>query len=390
MAEVVLKNVCKEFPGDGGHTVRAVRDFNLVVHDREFMVFVGPSGCGKSTTLRMIAGLEDITRGEISIDGRVVNNVPPKDRDIAMVFQNYALYPHMSVYENMAFSLRLRRFAKEEIRRRVHEAAEILGLGDYLDRKPKALSGGQRQRVALGRAIVRQPKVFLFDEPLSNLDAKMRVQMRGEITKLHQRLRATMIYVTHDQVEAMTMGDRIVVMDAVTNPETGLKEGEAQQIDRPLTIYHRPTNKFVAGFIGSPPMNFVTGRLVPEGARTIFREDDGGSITADLGPQPGLSALQHAAVTLGFRPEDCSILDPSAPEKSGLAVQVELVEPMGAETLYYLNTGAHTVICRTRGGGDHSREGQSVRLAIDPGALCLFDPARGDRAVELEPASVGH
>jgi ABC-type sugar transport system ATPase subunit len=241
--------------------VTAVHDANLEIRDQEFVVLVGPSGCGKSTTLRMVAGLEDISRGSIYIDGKKVNDIPPKDRDIAMVFQNYALYPHMSVYNNMAFGLKLRKYPKAEIHKRVMEAAEILGIVDYLERKPKALSGGQRQRVAVGRAIVRKPKAFLFDEPLSNLDAKMRVQMRAEISKLHNSLKSTMIYVTHDQIEAMTMGDRIVVM----------KDGWIQQVDTPLNIYNHPANQFVAGFIGSPPMNFFRGTIVTEGQRGVLR-----------------------------------------------------------------------------------------------------------------------
>src|SRR6185369_5515261 len=240
--------------------------------DREFVVLVGPSGCGKSTTLRMIAGLEEISRGDIYINERRVNEVPPKDRDIAMVFQNYALYPHMTVYDNLAFGLKLRKHPKAEIKKRVNDAAGILGIEGLLDRKPRALSGGQRQRVAVGRAIVRQPKVFLFDEPLSNLDAKMRVQMRTEITKLHQRLQATMIYVTHDQIEAMTMGDRIVVM----------KDGFIQQADAPLKLYNGPVNLFVAGFLGSPPMNFVNGSLEMEGSSLVFSEMKGGTIRVRL------------------------------------------------------------------------------------------------------------
>ncbi|SVB44143.1 uncharacterized protein METZ01_LOCUS196997, partial [marine metagenome] len=245
MAEVILKNVRKVFDRD----VVAVDDANIEIKDQEFVVLVGPSGCGKSTTLRMVAGLEEVTSGEIYIDGKLVNDIPPKDRDIAMVFQNYALYPHMTVYQNMAFGLKLRKYPKEEIDDRVREAADILGIQELLERKPKALSGGQRQRVAVGRAIVRKPKVFLFDEPLSNLDAKLRVQMRTEISKLHTRLEATMIYVTHDQTEAMTMGDRIVVM----------KDGRIQQNDTPLHLYNHPANQFVAGFIGSPSMNFIEG-----------------------------------------------------------------------------------------------------------------------------------
>src|SRR5574344_2120144 len=258
MAEVKLINVCKVYEGH----VLAVDKVNIDVKDREFVVLVGPSGCGKSTTRRMIAGLEDISSGELYIDGKLVNDVPPKDRDIAMVFQNYALYPHMTVYENMAFGLKIRKFPKEEIDQRVKEAAKILDIEELLDRKPKALSGGQRQRVAVGRAIVRNPKVFLFDEPLSNLDAKLRVTMRGEIAALHQRLNATMIYVTHDQIEAMTMGTKIVVM----------KDGHVQQIGEPLYLYNHPINKFVAGFIGSPPMNFLTVTSKKSGDKIIADE----------------------------------------------------------------------------------------------------------------------
>ena len=300
MAKVSLRHVFKTYTDDKGHEVNAVNDVNIEVADREFLVLVGPSGCGKSTTLRMIAGLEEISRGEIFIDDRRVNDVPPKDRDIAMVFQSYALYPHMSVYDNMAFGLKLRKYPKAEIRKRVTEAAGILGIEAYLERKPKQLSGGQRQRVALGRAIVRQPKVFLFDEPLSNLDAKMRVQTRTELIKLHQRLQATMIYVTHDQVEAMTMGSRIVVMQG----------GIIQQNEPPLKLYHEPKNLFVAGFLGSPPMNFVNGTLAagratasssrrwPAGSsRCAFREKE----------RPAFKAYVGKEVILGVRPEDIEL-----------------------------------------------------------------------------------
>ncbi len=266
MANVSIRNVFKIFKDSKGQEVNAVNNINIEVADREFLVLVGPSGCGKSTTLRMIAGLEEISKGEIRIGDKRVNDVAPKDRDIAMVFQSYALYPHMSVFENMAFGLQLRKYPKAEIQKRVGDAAAILGMESLLDRKPKALSGGQRQRVALGRAIVRQPKVFLFDEPLSNLDAKMRVQTRTELTKLHQRLQATMIYVTHDQVEAMTMGNRIAVMD----------KGMLQQNEPPLKLYHEPRNLFVAGFLGSPPMNFVRGKLSGTADRIVFKEVEGG------------------------------------------------------------------------------------------------------------------
>src|SRR5438067_564502 len=297
MAKVTLNHVYKTYPGEKGSHVTAVEDVNLEIADREFVVLVGPSGCGKSTTLRMIAGLEEISRGDIYTAERRVNDVAPKDRDIAMVFQNYALYPHMSVFDHMAFGLKLRKYGKAEIKKRVGDAASILGIEGLLDRKPKALSGGQRQRVAVGRAIVRQPKVFLFDEPLSNLDAKMRVQMRTEITKLHQRLQATMVYVTHDQIEAMTMGDRIVVMN----------NGVVQQTDTPLNLYNQPANLFVAGFLGSPPMNFLNGELRKEGDSLLFTEMQGGSIRVRLAAHTGLGDFIGKSVLLGIRPEDIEL-----------------------------------------------------------------------------------
>lgn len=324
MASVVLKNVEKVYEGG----VKTVHNFNLEVKDKEFIVLVGPSGCGKSTTLRMIAGLEEITSGDLFIDGARMNDVPPKDRDIAMVFQNYALYPHMSVFENMAFGLELRKYPKDEIKRRVDEAARILGLTQYLDRKPKALSGGQRQRVALGRAIVRKPKVFLFDEPLSNLDAKMRVHTRTEISRLHRMLGSTMIYVTHDQVEAMTMADRIVVM----------KDGYIQQIDTPLNLYNHPANRFVAGFIGSPAMNFIDGTLYQNG--TLAFRDASGKLDFRL-PESIAKKLQGyagKAVTMGIRPED--VHDASRKRlASGVKgkLTLEVVEPMGNEIFLYFN-----------------------------------------------------
>ena len=380
MSTVALINVFKIYPGEKGAGITAVRDFNIEITDREFVVFVGPSGCGKSTTLRMIAGLEKISRGDILIDGRRVNDVPPKDRDIAMVFQNYALYPHMSVYENMAFGLKLRKIPKAEIRKRVDEAAAILGLEQLLDRKPKSLSGGQRQRVAVGRAIVRQPKVFLFDEPLSNLDAKMRVQMRAEIIKLHQRLQATMIYVTHDQVEAMTMGTRIVVMDAVVNPGTGLREGVIQQIDAPLKLYHEPANLFVAGFLGSPPMNFLKGTLRKNGGNIIFKEMMGGAVELNLGPR--LSAQPHVGreVVLGVRPENCDLLPPGKPPSTcSFQAVVDIVEPMGAETYVHLQTGAHTVISRSHATVDQREAGHRLLFEIAIEKIHLFEPATGLR-----------
>ena len=368
MAKVSVKNVSKIYPGEKSGDVTAVDDVSLEIADREFVVLVGPSGCGKSTMLRMIAGLEEISRGDIFIGDRRVNDVPPKDRDIAMVFQNYALYPHMSVYDNMAFGLKLRKFAKTEIKKRVEDAAEILGIKELLARKPKALSGGQRQRVAVGRAIVRQPKVFLFDEPLSNLDAKMRVQMRTEITKLHQRLQATMIYVTHDQVEAMTMGDRIVVMDG----------GVVQQNDAPLTLYNEPLNLFVAGFLGSPPMNFIHGTLKQERDALVFREKDEGTVEArwPLSHRPAAAEFTGRPVVLGIRPEDIDRIEVTKGERNAggsFPAIVDIIEPMGAETNFYLQTGAHTVVCRSQAALDHREAGRRMHFAIDLDKAHLFD-----------------
>ena len=328
MATVNLKNICKIYDGN----VKAVDNVNIDIEDREFVVLVGPSGCGKSTTLRMIAGLEDITSGELLIDDKLVNDVPPKDRDIAMVFQNYALYPHMTVYDNMAFGLKIRKFDKAEIDQRVREAAKILDIEQLLDRKPKALSGGQRQRVAVGRAIVRQPKVFLFDEPLSNLDAKLRVQMRAEISGLHHRLQATMIYVTHDQVEALTMADKIVVM----------KFGVIQQIGRPLELYNEPVNKFVAGFIGSPPMNFIETKVEAEGNDIFVNE---GTFKLKVLPEQAklLKSYVGKSVTFGIRPEDVQYSE-KAIEGETIVGKVAVVEPLGSETHVYVSTSKAQVI----------------------------------------------
>ncbi len=336
MAKVELKRVKKVFPGG----VEAVKGADLIIEDKEFVVLVGPSGCGKSTTLRMIAGLEEVSDGEIYIDGRLVNDVPPKNRDIAMVFQNYALYPHMTVYKNMAFGLILRKYPKKEIQQRVSEAAEILGIQNLLERKPKALSGGQRQRVAVGRAIVRQPKVFLFDEPLSNLDAKLRVQMRAEISKLHTRLESTMIYVTHDQVEAMTMGDRIVVM----------LDGEIQQVATPLTLYNKPVNKFVAGFIGSPPMNMVDGNIVAENGSLRFRNDAGHvDLLISEAHKSALEQYAGKKVTFGIRPEDMHENETqTAKPGHSLTANVEVVEPMGSEIYLHVNVGGFTATARIK------------------------------------------
>ena len=359
MANVVLKNVYKIYPGD----VTAVHDACLEIQDQEFVVLVGPSGCGKSTTLRMVAGLEDISKGEILIDGKVVNDVPPKDRDIAMVFQNYALYPHMTVYDNMAFGLKLRKYPKEEIHRRVLEAAEILGITEYLDRKPKALSGGQRQRVAVGRAIVRKPKAFLFDEPLSNLDAKMRVQMRAEISKLHKKLKSTMIYVTHDQIEAMTMGDRIVVM----------KDGWIQQVDTPLNIYHHPANQFVAGFIGSPPMNFFEGRLDKAADGTLtFDEGTFQMPIRDKAVVDALAGEVDKIVTLGIRPESIDLAGAAgAAGAPTVKAVVEVVEMMGSEVYLYATTGK-TSFCARVESTCPLHVGDSVEVALAPAKMHFF------------------
>jgi multiple sugar transport system ATP-binding protein len=371
MAKVVLRNITKVFKGDRNNDFVAVKNFDLEIEDREFMVFVGSSGCGKSTTLRMIAGLEEITSGEVLIGDRRVNDVAPKDRDIAMVFQNYALYPHMSVFDNMAFGLKLRKIPKKEILKRVNDAAEILGLGELLERKPKALSGGQRQRVAVGRAIVRQPKVFLFDEPLSNLDAKMRVQMRTELMHLHQRLDATMIYVTHDQVEAMTMGTRIVVMS----------HGEIQQVDAPLKLYNEPKNLFVAGFLGSPPMNFIHGTLHGSGGNLVFKESNQGTIEFNLGARPSAAPFVDKEVILGVRPEDCTVLEAGERAEQSFKAIVDLIEPMGAETFFHLQTGAHMLISRNAGLTEPASVGHRIQFKLSAERAHLFDPLSTNRIV---------
>ena len=366
MGKVIIEHLVKDYPAAKGALVRAVDDIGLTIENGEFMVLVGPSGCGKSTTLRMIAGLEEISGGTVSIDGRVVNDVLPKDRDIAMVFQNYALYPHMSVYENMAFGLKLRNFPKPEIEQRVRETAGLLGLETYLDRKPKALSGGQRQRVALGRAIVRQPKVFLFDEPLSNLDAKMRVQMRTEIAKLHARLGTTMIYVTHDQVEAMTMGDRICVM----------KDGHILQVAEPLELYNRPANLFVAGFIGSPPMNFLKGTLRAAGGTVEFVETNTLATPAviDLGTELSRRAQGRLdrPVVFGIRPEDVAEATAASNPRQTVEFNVGITEPLGPETYLYLTTGAHNFVARMPAGFAHFVN-RTLKLALAVDRAHLFD-----------------
>lgn len=357
MAELKLEHIYKIYD----NKVTAVEDFNLDIEDKEFIVFVGPSGCGKSTTLRMIAGLEEISKGDFYIDGKRVNDVAPKDRDIAMVFQNYALYPHMTVYDNMAFGLKLRKFSKEEIDRRVKEAANILGLDTYLTRKPKALSGGQRQRVALGRAIVRDAKVFLMDEPLSNLDAKLRVQMRAEISKLHQRLQTTTIYVTHDQTEAMTMATRLVVM----------KDGIIQQVGAPKEVYENPVNVFVGGFIGSPAMNFLNGTVenglfkvanlsfaIPEGKMKVLR--DKGYI--------------GKKVIFGIRPEDIhdEPLFLESSEGTAFTATIDVSELTGAETMLYTTIEGQVIVARVDSRTD-VKNGQTMKLALDMNKAHFFD-----------------
>jgi multiple sugar transport system ATP-binding protein len=358
MARVVLEHVSKKF-GE----VTAVNDLNIDVRDREFLVLVGPSGCGKSTALRMVAGLEDVTDGDIVIGDRRVNDVPPKDRDIAMVFQSYALYPHMSVYDNMAFGLKLRKVPKPEIDRRVKEAAEILGLQALLDRKPKQLSGGQRQRVALGRAIVRDPQVFLMDEPLSNLDDKLRVQTRAELIKLHQRLRATTIYVTHDQVEAMTMGHRIAVM----------RDGILQQLDTPQALYERPANLFVAGFIGSPAMNFFPGTLVSEGG-TLYANMAGQKLKVPASRASRLTGTAGQEVVFGLRPEDIHAVGEGAPKGDGMQgrAEVDVVEPLGGEQLVYFTAGGQEFTARMDNRA-RPTPGEAMDLLYDTERLHVFD-----------------
>ncbi len=370
MAEVTLTDLVKTYPGAGKNPpIQAVKTINLEIKDQEFMVLVGPSGCGKSTVLRMIAGLEEVTSGEVTIGDKMVNELLPKDRDIAMVFQNYALYPHMTVFDNMAFGLKLGKVPKEEIRERVENAAEILNIHDLLTRRPKALSGGQRQRVAVGRAIVRNPKVFLFDEPLSNLDAKMRISMRTEISRLHARLGATMIFVTHDQVEAMTMGDRICVM----------KDGVIMQVAEPLELYNHPANMFVASFIGSPPMNFIDGILARIGGQLVFQEKNvqGKGLSFELTKQMQAKCASFVGkdVVLGIRPED--IADAMTEELTldsacGEAV-VDVTEPMGSETFLHLHSGGHSFISKMAPGERH-QVGDKINLLFNIEKSHLFDP----------------
>ena len=368
MVELNLKNIYKKYPNSEHYSVE---DFNLEIQDKEFIVFVGPSGCGKSTTLRMIAGLEDITEGECSIDGRVVNDVAPKDRDIAMVFQNYALYPHMTVYDNMAFGLKLRKYSKDDIDKRVQEAAEILGLKEFLDRKPADLSGGQRQRVAMGRAIVRDAKVFLMDEPLSNLDAKLRVSMRAEIAKIHRRIGATTIYVTHDQTEAMTLADRIVIMSATKNPSGTSTIGRVEQVGTPQELYKHPVNKFVAGFIGSPAMNFINVTLkddeiyaegiklkVPEGILKVLKE----------------KGYEGKELIFGIRPEDINT-EPAFLETfpdSVVHATISVSELLGSESHLYCQVGQNEFIAKVD-ARDYLQTGAGIDLGFDLNKAHFFD-----------------
>lgn len=367
MAEIVLKNVYKSY-GD----VKIVKDFNLQIKDKEFCILVGPSGCGKTTTLRMVAGLEDITAGDIYIDGVRVNDVPPKDRDIAMVFQNYALYPHMTVYQNMAFALKLKGYNKQEIEKRVNEAADILGISHLLDRKPKQLSGGQRQRVAVGRAIVRKPKVFLFDEPLSNLDAKLRVQMRAELKKLHERLQSTMIYVTHDQTEAMTMGDKICVM----------KDGIIQQVAGPLELYDKPANKFVAGFIGTPPMNFFNVDVAKENDNLVLKEGSFDVRVPDF-MKDKIEPFVNQKIVMGIRPEDIYdklFVNISHQVVAAFSATVDIVEPLGSEIYLHFNTGKNIMVAKVD-SNNKSKSNQVIELVFDLKKIHLFELESGKTIV---------
>jgi multiple sugar transport system ATP-binding protein len=377
MTTLKLDKVYKKYPNA---TQYSVEDFNLDVKDKEFIVFVGPSGCGKSTTLRMIAGLEDITEGDFTIDGKLMNDVAPKDRDIAMVFQNYALYPHMTVFDNMAFGLKLRKYKKEDIKKRVEEAANILGLTDLLDRKPADMSGGQRQRVAMGRAIVRDAKVFLMDEPLSNLDAKLRVSMRTEIAKIHRRIGATTIYVTHDQTEAMTLANRIVIMSSTPNADKSGTVGRIEQIGTPQELYNEPATKFVAGFIGSPAMNFlnlkiIDNKLVGEGISLTLPEGQ-----HKLLKEKGYSSKE---VIMGIRPEDisASIIAEQAYPEAQIEAEVTVSELLGAETMLYLKAGEAELVSRVE-ARDFRQPGEKITVTLNLNKAHFFDKQTEVRIVE--------
>jgi multiple sugar transport system ATP-binding protein len=377
MARVVLKNVEKTYPSG----LKAVKDFNLDIADKEFVVFVGPSGCGKSTTLRCVAGLEDVTGGTIHIGDRLVNDVPPKDRDIAMVFQNYALYPHMTVFENMAFGLHLRKVSRDVIRQKVEKAGKILGISPMLDRTPKTLSGGQRQRVAVGRAIVRDPKCFLFDEPLSNLDAKLRVEMRAEIKRIHLDLQSTTIYVTHDQEEAMTLGDRVVVM----------KDGIIQQCGAPLEVYHRPANRFVAGFVGMPPMNFFEGTIAAERDRLWFDEGTG-RIAVPSWASATLESRVGSRVAMGIRPQAISDAsgdrEADAAKSSSLEMRVGVVEFLGDKMEVYVSTAKHSHVVAHLDARGGIRPNDTLRMHFDPNRIQFFDADPAGAALAAAPAAM--
>jgi multiple sugar transport system ATP-binding protein len=372
MAKVVLDGLSKYFD-----RVEAVKNFGLEIDDREFVVLVGPSGCGKSTTLRCVAGLEEVTAGEIHIGDQMVNDLPPRDRNIAMVFQDYALYPHMSVYQNMAFGLKLRKYAKAEIDQRVREAAEILGIQELLNRKPRELSGGQRQRVAVGRAIVRKPSVFLFDEPLSNLDAKLRVAMRAELSKLHQQLQTTIIYVTHDQVEAMTMGTKIVIM----------KDGEIQQVGTPMEVYEYPVNLFVAGFIGSPAMNFIPAKIIRKKSE-LYVDAKSFELLVPSQKEKYLQGKANEEIILGVRPENMQ--DKSFAEKtlegSPIKAMVEVVEPLGSEVQIFVTSGEHSLVARVdpRTGAKLSEE---IELVLNTEKIHIFEKEPPQFRVKTEERS---
>jgi multiple sugar transport system ATP-binding protein len=362
MSEVVLQQLCKRYG-----RVEAVRDVDLEISDGEFVVLVGPSGCGKSTTLKMVAGLEEITSGEILFNGQVVNDLTPKQRNIAMVFQSYALYPHMTVFNNMAFGLKLKRLPKAEVRRLVEEAARLLSISELLARKPRELSGGQRQRVAMGRAIVRQPLVFLFDEPLSNLDANLRSQMRVEIKKLHSKLSTTVIYVTHDQVEAMTLADRIVVMN----------EGRIVQVGDPLTVYNKPVSKFVAGFIGAPKMNFIPARLVNGGGDALAVElSEGVRLAVPQSRREAYAPMVDKEIELGLRPEDLTVDFVGDPSHVTFEAPIDVIEPLGAEALVFLSVNGAEVTAQCK-SEDAARIGKSIRLRADMERMHLVDPSDG-------------
>lgn len=367
MAQISLHNISKVYKGG----VKAVDNVTLGIDNKEFLVLVGPSGCGKSTTLRMIAGLEDISEGKVWIGNRLVNDIPAKDRNIAMVFQNYALYPHMTVFENMSFGLRLKKCPKAEIKRRVNEAAEILGIKRYLDSRPRQLSGGERQRVALGRAIVRKPEVFLFDEPLSNLDAKMRIQMRTEIHKLRLRLQTTFVYVTHDQTEAMTLGDRIAIM----------RHGKIHQCGDPLDVYDNPINKFVASFIGMPPINLMEGRIIKKEKKFYFDE---GKFQVEVVEEmyKSLTAYEGKDVTFGIRAEDIydKLFVSDASPDNTIKATCEVVEPMGSEVYLYLNTGKHNFVARV-GAHDRPDRNRDMDLVFDMSKVHFFDKETEDTII---------